>query len=229
MKKLILATCVAAFGVPVSAQQAPAPAPPAPAADLQQAPPAQAQQSKSNVDYGYYGGPTTPPQKSLGSKYSTGPHTGPNGPYKLYGVPDDLSAAELEAARVRDAAVEFGRFRRQFTGSTQFWMDEHRTELAKSRYAMDESMWRSVHPAEAFGPGGYLYHAADFVGSEAWAPSRPVIAATPARAPAPIVNTPPAEVTPASAAPRTTTPAPRVIAGDKPVYDAAASVGRPTK
>jgi hypothetical protein len=209
MKKLILAACVAALGVPVYAQ-----APQAP---------------KPNVDYGFYGGPTQAPAKTLSPSRTPGrPSDGLNGPYKLYGVPDELNMAEQEQARIREAAVEFGRFRRQFTGSTQFWMDEHRTELAKSRYAMDEQMWRGLHPDEYFGNGGYLYNTAESVGSEVvWGPMRPVVAATAVPAPAPIVNTAPGTVPVPTARPHTTV-APRVIAGSKPIYDAAASVGAPS-
>ncbi len=196
MKKLILAACVAGLGLPVCAQeQVPTSPPP-----------------KPNIDYEYYGGPTTAPPKSMAP--STRPSTkqldGLSGPYRLYNVPDDLKAAELERDRARDAAVEFGRFRRQFTGSTQFWMDEHGTELAKSRYAMDEGLWRAIHPPEYFGSGGYLYHNAVSVGSEGFnvEHAQPVVAAPAAPAPAPLVNTAPADTTPLPASRQRVTPAP---------------------
>jgi hypothetical protein len=213
MKKLILATCVAAFGVPVYAQ-APMNQPP-----MNQPP-------KPNIDYGYYGGPSAPAKSLAPSTRSPRePLGGQFGPYKLYGVPDELGMAEQERDRIREAAVEFGRFRRQFTGSTEFWMDEHRTELAKSRYAMDEPMWRGLHPQEYFGNGGYLYDTAESVGSEiVWGPSQPVVATQVAPVPAPIVNTTPAQTPVPTARPHNTV-APRVIAGSKPIYDAAASVG----
>jgi hypothetical protein len=215
MKKLILAACVAALGMPVSAQQPSTPEPP-----------------KPNIDYGYYGGPSSAPVKSRSTAPRVTNRPGVvSGPYQLYGVPDDLTMAEQEQQRIRDAAVEFGRFRRQFTGSTEFWMDHHRTDLAKARYAMDESMWRAIHPPEAFGDGGYLYHTAPSVGGAFLSSSQPVYEdARPVAAP--VVSAPAATVTPAAVEapvpavrPRTST-APRVIAGSKPVYDAASSVGR---
>jgi len=210
MKKLILAACVAALGYPAYSQEQ-VPTNP---------------QTKPNIDYGYYGGPPAP-AKSLTppTRPSGKPLDGLYGPYRLYNVPDDLKAAELERDRIRDAAVEFGRFRRQFTGSTQFWMDEHRTELAKSRYAMDEPLWRALHPPEYFGSGGYLYNTAESVGSEViWGPAQPVVAAPAAPAPPPVVNTAPADTTPVPASRRRVTPAPRVMAGDRPLYDATESV-----
>jgi hypothetical protein len=245
MKKLILAACVAALGVPVSAQQAPAPpaqppipnansgffdggqapaAPQAPA-NVQTRPPAPG--VVPNIDYGYYGGPSAPQSMAPKTQHYGRSNGGYDGVYKLYGVPDELSMAEQERDRIRDAAVEFGRFRRQFTGSTQFWMDEHRTELAKSRYAMDEPMWRALHPPEYFGDGGYLYHTAESVGGAVvWGPPQPVMVNNP-RPTASVstlpVSTPPLESTvPAS---RNHTPVvPRVIAAEKPIYDASASM-----
>jgi len=256
MKKLILAACVAALGVPVYAQ-APAPqaqppiengnavvgggvavqqpAQPAENTLVQQQvqQPAPAPQPAPNVDYGYYGGPSAPksqapPVRNYGkSRYY--------GFYKLYGVPDDLTIAEQERDHVRYAAVEFGRFRRQFTGSTQFWMDEHRTELAKSRYAMDEPMWRALHPPEYFGDGGYLYNTAESVGAEViWGPPQPILVENPR--PTPLVTATPVESTVPTSSASSTSPAsrnrskvvPRVIAGEKPIYDAAASVVTPS-
>jgi hypothetical protein len=265
MKKLILAACVAALGVPAFGQspQTPPQAPTtqqqlenkpganfsanwgkdptggnlsgwAQGQDAQQ--PGATQQSgtvvqnqydapppngQPNVDYGYYGGPSAPQSMAPTQRYGRSDR-GYFGVYKLYGVPDELSMAEQERNRIRDAAVEFGRFRRQFTGSTQFWMDEHRTELAKSRYAMDEPMWRALHPPEYFGDGGYLYNTAESVGSAVvWGPPQPVMVSNPM--PTPIVNTPRVESTvPASR--NHTTVVPRVIAAEKPLYDAAASM-----
>jgi len=252
MKKLILAACVAALGVPVSAQQqSPPPQPqppitnenpgmfsagiaaqPSPAAQLGPAhqgqvnvqtpapPPPPA--PDANTDYGYYGGPTAPQSMAPKTQRYGRSSRGYDGFYKLYGVPDELTIAEQERDRIRDAAVEFGRFRRQFTGSTQFWMDEHRTELAKSRYAMDEPMWRALHPPEYFGDGGYLYHTAESVGGAViWGPPQPIMVQNPR--PTPVVNTRPVESTqPASRSHATVVP--RVIAADKPIYDAAASL-----
>jgi hypothetical protein len=213
MKKLILAACVAAVGIPVSAQQPSTPEAP-----------------KPNIDYGYFGGPTSAPVKSRSTAPRVTNRSGVSGPYLLYGVPDDLTMAEQEQQRIRDAAVEFGKFRRQFTGSTEFWMDHHRTDQAKARYAMDESLWRAIHPPEAFGDGGYLYHTAPSVGGSFLSPSE-VVYENARPGAAPVVNAPAPSVTPAAvegpvpaARPRTST-APRVIAGSKPVYDAASSVG----
>jgi hypothetical protein len=233
MKKLILAACVAALGVPVCAQQAPAPPaqPPIPSAnpgffDGGQAPAAQQAPANvptqppvpgvvPNVDYGYYGGPSGP--HSMAPTQRSGKSSrGYDGVYKLYGVPDELGMAEQERNRIREAAVEFGRFRRQFTGSTQFWMDEHRTELAKSRYAMDEPMWRALHPSEYFGDGGYLYNTAESVGGAVvWGPPQPIMVNNPK--PTATVSTPPVSTAPV-------TVVPRVIAGEKPIYDASASM-----
>ncbi len=214
MKKLILAACVAGLGLPVCAQeQVPTSPPP-----------------KPNIDYEYYGGPTTAPSKSLApaTRPSTKNLDGLSGPYRLYNVPDDIKAAELERDRARDAAVEFGRFRRQFAGSTQFWMDEHGTELARVRYAMDEPMWRALHPPEYFGSGGYLYRNNVSVGSDVLgAPAAPVAAVPGAPAAPPVVNTTPADVAPVPASRRPVTPAPRVMAGDKPLYDATEAVKTP--
>jgi hypothetical protein len=220
MKKLILAACVVAVGLPAWAQGQPAP---------------KAQPPRPGIDYGYYGGPSNAPSQTSAPSQSQAPgprvryHQGTTGAYEMYGVPDDLTMAEQEQQRIRDAAVEFGRFRRQFTGSTQFWMDQHRTELAHSRYAMDEPMWRSLHPAFEFGDGGYLYDTAVNVGAPVmW--TAPRIAQTAVPATAPLVNAVPAETAPATtpvpvARPNRSTAPPRVIAGSKPVYDAAAAVG----
>ncbi len=207
MKKLIMAACVVALGTSAFAQT-PLSARPRP-----------------NVDYGMYGGPSAAPADNYSTRQSREPLLGLYGPYKLYGVPDDLTAAELQQQQVRDAAVEFGRFRRQFTGSTQFWMDEHRTELAKARYAMDEPMFRALHPPEYYGHGGYLYHTADSVGAEVvWGAGRP----------APSANTIPNttsltvpgtdDVIPVPTASRHTPSTQRMIAGERPVYDATSAL-----
>jgi hypothetical protein len=203
MKKLILAACVAAVGVPAFGQRSPAPS------------------AQSNVDYGYYGGPAAPKTLASPSRTSRERLGGLYGPYKLWGVPDELTIAEQQRDRNRDAAVEFGRCRRQFTGSTQFWMDHHRTELAVSRYAMDEPLWRALHPPEYFGNGGYLYNTAESVGSEViWGPPHRIMVENPR----PVVNTTPYEVQPVPASRRQPVVAPRVVAGGKPIYDAAATV-----
>ncbi len=261
MKKLILAACVAAFGVPAFGQvaQTPPQGPTtqqqlsnSPSADFsanwaddptggnlngfpqgQDAQPGATQSrtvvvpnGQPNVDYGYYGGPSGP--HSMAPTQRSGKSSrGYDGVYKLYGVPDELGMAEQERNRIREAAVEFGRFRRQFTGSTQFWMDEHRTELAKSRYAMDEPMWRALHPPEYFGDGGYLYNTAESVGGAVvWGPPQPIMVNNPK--PTATVSTPPVSTTPVEstvpASRNPTTVVPRVIAGEKPIYDASASM-----
>jgi hypothetical protein len=246
MKKLILAACVAALGVPVSAQQmAPTPQPPVPSPNAAYEggamPPAVQQQQQQqqqttvnqlppastqpNIDYGFYGGPSAPRSLAPTQRSSRNPLGGLDGPYKIYGVPDELKIAEDQQNRIREAAVEFGRFRRQFTGSTQFWMDEHRTELAKSRYAMDEPMWRGLHPPEYFGDGGYLYNTAESVGgSVIWGPPQQVPVQNPNVTPIATSTPPEPAVEPASRRP-TTPVAPRVMAGGKRIYNAATSVG----
>jgi hypothetical protein len=115
----------------------------------------------------------------------------------MYGVPDEITAADKAREARRNAAVEFGMFRRQFTGSTEFWMDYDRTRLAKVRYSMDEAMWRSIHPAYDFGDGGYMYNTAASAYGPQWAGSTPAVIVT---TPEPnvnqvrIVGTPPATV-----------------------------------
>ena len=257
MKKLVLAACVAALGVPAFGQSTTTP-PQAPTTQQQLSnnpgaeftekwgndptggnlsgwPQGQdvqpgATQTRTvvqpNVDYGYYGGPSAPQSMAPTQRYGKSSR-GYDGVYKTYGVPDELSMAEQERDRIREAAVEFGRFRRQFTGSTQFWMDEHRTELAKSRYAMDEPMWRALHPPEYFGDGGYLYNTAESVGGAVvWGPPQPINVNNPK--PTATVSTPPVSTTPVeSTAPASRNPStvvPRVIAGEKPIYDASASM-----
>ncbi len=108
-------------------------------------------------DYSLYGGTSTqyesPPTRGVRNE-----QLGPL--YKLYGVPDEIERLDREREQRRDTAVEFGVFRHQFAGSTQFWMDFDRSRLAKARYAMDEGLWRAIHPAYEFGDGGYLYNTA---------------------------------------------------------------------
>jgi hypothetical protein len=207
MKKLIMAACVCALGTSAFAQT-PVSARPRP-----------------SVDYGMYGGPTAAPADNYSTRHSREPLLGLEGPYRLYGVPDDLTAAEIQQQQIRDAAVEFGRFRRQFNGSTQFWMDEHRTELAKARYAMDEPMFRALHPPEYYGHGGYLYHTADSVGAEVvWGAGRPVPTANTIPNTTPLTVPGTDEVIGVPTARTRTTSATRMIAGEKPVYDATSSL-----
>jgi HAMP domain-containing protein len=208
MKKLILAACVIALGVPAFGQVP------------------KAVQSRPNVDYGMYGGPVTAPADNYATPREREPLLGLYGPYHLYGVPDDITAAEQRQADVRAAAVEFGQFRRQFTGSTQFWMDHHRTELAKSRFAMDEPMWRAVHPPEYFGHGGYLYNTAESVGAEVvWGAGQPVPTANTVPNTVPLTVPGTDEVIPVPTARARTSSTSRMIAGEKPIYDANSALG----
>lgn len=127
--------------------------------------------------YSLYGGPT----ESLGQyperRGTVPPHFSPINP--IPGVPDDIAAEDQAREVRRNAAVEFGMFRRQFTGSTQFWMDHDRTQLAKARYAMDETMWRSIHPDYDWGDGGYMYNTAASVGGPQWPGSSNRVIITP--------------------------------------------------
>src|SRR3984957_5555175 len=203
MKKLIMAACVLALGTSAFAQTPVSMRP------------------RPNVDYGMYGGATAAPADNYGTRHSREPLLGLEGPYRLYGVPDDLTAAEMRQQQIRDAAVEFGRFRRQFTGSTQFWMDEHRTELPKARYAMDEPMFRALHPPEYYGHGGYLYHTADSVGAEeGWGAAPPVPTANTIPNTAPLTGPGTDDVIGVPTARTRPTSASRMIAGEKLVYDA---------
>jgi hypothetical protein len=207
MKKLIMAACVVALGTSAFAQSP------------------VSTRLRPNVDYGTYGGPTTAPTDNYGTRHSREPLLGLEGPYRLYGVPDDIAAAEAQQQQTRDAAVEFGRYRRQFTGSTQFWMDDHRTDLAKARYAMDEPMFRALHPPEYYGHGGYLYHTADSVGAEVvWGAGRPVPTANTVPNTVPLTVPGTDDVIAVPTANTRTTSASRMIAGEKPVYDATSSL-----
>jgi hypothetical protein len=208
MKKLMLAACVVALGVPAFGQTRKALAP------------------RPNVDYGVYGGPSSAPADNYATPREREPLLGLYGPYHLYGVPDDLAAAEQRQAEIRAAAVEFGTFRRQFTGSTQFWMDHHRTELAKSRYAMDEPMWRALHPPENFGHGGYLYNTAESVGAEVvWGAGHPVPTANtvPNMVPLTVPGTDDVISVPTARARSSSTS--RMVAGERSIYDATSSLG----
>jgi len=118
--------------------------------------PANSNQSRSN--YSLYGGPASQSPSQSRPKGTETPSYGPV--YKMYGVPDDIAAMDAAREARRNAAVEFGMFRRQFKGSTYFWMDVDRTQLARARYAMDEPMWEGIHPGYEFGDGGYMYNTA---------------------------------------------------------------------
>ena len=136
--------------------------------------------------YSLYGGPPDSRSQVPERHGVQNPSTSPL--YKMYGVPDDIAAADKAREQRRDAAVEFGMFRRQFTGSTEFWMDYDRTRLAKVRYAMDEAMWRSIHPHYDFGDGGYMYNTAASVGGPQWPGSPQTVIVTPPQ-PEPTVRT----------------------------------------
>jgi hypothetical protein len=132
-------------------------------------------QSLPQPDYSLYGGPPASHSQSQRHGVQT-PSLGPL--YKMYGVPDEITAADQAREARRNAAVEFGMFRRQFTGSTEFWMDHDRTRLAKVRYSMDEPMWRSIHSAYDFGDGGYMYNTAASAYGPQWAGTRARVTVT---------------------------------------------------
>lgn len=138
----------------------------------------------SSLGYSLYGGPSEslsePPQRHGVQTPSISPL------YNIPGVTDEIAAGDHAREARRDAAVEFGMYRRQFTGSTEFWMDYDRTRLAKVRYSMDEPMFRSIHPAYDWGDGGYMYNTAASVGGPRWAGTADIV--TPSQA-APIVRT----------------------------------------
>ena len=108
--------------------------------------------------YSLYGGPSEsrsqPPVKHGVQSPTISPI------YKVPGVPDEIDMQDQAREARRDAAVEFGMYRHQFPGSTRFWMDYDRTQLAKVRYSMDEQMFHSIHPAHDWGDGGYMYNTA---------------------------------------------------------------------
>jgi len=136
-------------------------------------------------DYRMYGGPPESRGVYHERHGSTSPSFSPL--YKIPGAPDEITAEDQAREVRRNAAVEFGMFRRQFTGSTEFWMDHDRTRLAKVRYAMDEPMWRSIHPAYDWGDGGYMYNTAASVGGPQWSGTAERMIVTPSES-APVVR-----------------------------------------
>ena len=184
MKRITLAIGTVAVGLATSVGtvNAQVSAPPQPANNL----PTQPQRTQypeavpvPRPGYSLYGGPSESdyPRPSV-----TPPHFSPID--KIPGVPDEITAADKAREARRNAAVEFGMFRRQFTGSTEFWMDYDRTRLAKVRYSMDEPMWHSIHPDYDWGDGGYMYNTAASVGGPQWYGSTErVIVAPPVAAP----------------------------------------------
>jgi hypothetical protein len=87
---------------------------------------------------------------------------------------------------------------------------------------MDEPLWRALHPPEYFGNGGYLYNTAESVGSEViWGPPQRIMIENPR----PVASTTRTSVQPVPASRRQPVVGPRVVAGGKPIYDAATSVG----
>ena len=134
----------------------------------------------SSRGYSLFGGPDESRSLHPDRRGSQGPHFSPL--YKMPGVPDEITAQDQAREARRNAAVEFGMFRRQFTGSTEFWMDHDRTRLAKVRYAMDEPMFRSIHPDYDWGDGGYMYNTAASVGGPQWPGSSDRVIVTPPQA-----------------------------------------------
>jgi hypothetical protein len=128
-------------------------------------------------DYRMYGGPSESRGVYHERRGSRSPSMSPL--YKIPGVPDDIAAEDQAREVRRNAAVEFGMFRRQFTGSTEFWMDHDRTRLAKVRYSMDEPMWHSIHPPYDWGDGGYMYNTAASVGGPQWSGTGERVIVTP--------------------------------------------------
>jgi hypothetical protein len=127
--------------------------------------------------YSLYGGPEEARSQYPERRGTQSPHFSPL--YKIPGVPDEITAEDQAREARRNAAVEFGMYRRQFTGSTEFWMDFDRTRLAKARYAMDEAMFRSIHPDYDWGDGGYMYNTAASVGGPQWPGSSNRVIVTP--------------------------------------------------
>jgi hypothetical protein len=127
--------------------------------------------------YSLYGGPEESRSQYPERHGTQSPRFSPL--YKIPGVPDEITTEDQAREVRRNAAVEFGMFRNQFTGSTQFWMDHDRTRLAKVRYAMDEPMFRSIHPDYDWGDGGYMYNTAASVGGPQWPGSSNRVIVTP--------------------------------------------------
>jgi hypothetical protein len=131
----------------------------------------------SSRGYSLYGGPEESRSQYPERRGTQSQQLGPL--YKIPGVPDEITTEDQAREARRNAAVEFGMFRNQFTGSTQFWMDHDRTRLAKVRYAMDEQMFRSIHPDYDWGDGGYMYNTAASVGGPQWPGSSNRVIVTP--------------------------------------------------
>jgi hypothetical protein len=127
--------------------------------------------------YSLYGGPEESRSQYPERRGIKSEQLGPLVP--LPGVPDEITLEDQAREVRRNAAVEFGMYRNQFTGSTQFWMDHDRTRLAKARYAMDETMFRSIHPDYDWGDGGYMYNTATSVGGPQFAGSSNRVIVTP--------------------------------------------------
>jgi hypothetical protein len=185
MKRITLAIGTVAVGLATSIGTANAqvPAPPRPEINPPRQPLPQAKQYPEAVPvqrpgYSLYGGEDQYPSRQS----VTPPHFSPVD--KIPGIPDEITAANKAREARRNAAVEFGMFRRQFVGSTEFWMDYDRTRLAKVRYSMDELMWHSIHPDYDWGDGGYMYNTAASVGGPQWSGSTErVIVAPPVASP----------------------------------------------
>jgi hypothetical protein len=190
MKRIALAFGTVAMGLSTAAYaQAPAPqqSGAAPAAEsatgnvpaqpvpVQTPPPPRP--AFSSRGYSLYGGPEDSRSQYPERHSAQLPHFSPLN--KIPGVPDEITSEDQAREARRNAAVEFGMFRNQFTGSTQFWMDHDRTRLAKVRYAMDEPMFHSIHPDYDWGDGGYMYNTAASVGGPQWPGSSNRVIVTP--------------------------------------------------
>jgi hypothetical protein len=134
----------------------------------------------SSRGYSLYGGPEDSRSQTPERRASQGMHFSPL--YTTPGIPDEITTEDQAREARRDAAVEFGMYRRQFVGSTQFWMDHDRTRLANVRYAMDEAMFRSIHPDYDWGDGGYMYNTAASVGGPQLSGSSNRVIVTPPQA-----------------------------------------------
>jgi hypothetical protein len=184
MKRIALAFGTMAMGLstaayaqaPAAEQTAPAPAVRI-AAPAQPVPPPPPRPVFNSRGYSLYGGPEESRSQYPERHGTQGPHFSPIN--KIPGIPDEITAEDQAREARRNAGVEFGMFRNQFTGSTQFWMDHDRTRLAKVRYAMDEPMFRSIHPDYDWGDGGYMYNTAASVGGPQWPGSSNRVIVTP--------------------------------------------------
>lgn len=128
----------------------------------------QQRQAGRRPSYSEYGGPVSPLdyRRELESV-----HNG-NWPYEFLSpqkvrpeAPDEVAEQDRQKAEMRQDAVEYGRYRNLFLGSTRFWLDEDQRWQNRGRFAMGESLWSSIHPPEEF-RAGYQYNPASMVGEK---------------------------------------------------------------